>query len=464
MSNMFNASEVAKTVNPIRGVAIVHCRVCPSIAKQHNAMDYLRVHLANCLDWDKDENGRVLSFKERIAKVNTSASSLTLIAASSTAKARSQALATLNEFQRLRDHLINGGTLDNYKSGFIVEFDACNSLLQYFATLTGCVKTARLVNLIANADGSVVDGYMEFYKYMQKLMTPAERAKYDKKLTRKVLKELIMHYFYGGTSTAVGLFGSYKSAMYKKFEKTLETLAPGAIALRKRILNLIDKKRVLYSWTRPDGFEVKTNVLTKRSTTCKVSLKLTDSDNPKPISFTSNFRFIGICESFCALLANIVHSLDSFICAEMKRRMEYDKATFKKVKRLIREALDKVAEQERAITNRKTIASARFIELISDDPTLLDTLSNNEKAMLLELIDDCLQFKYAEICTIHDAFKTTANNVGIARYHYKRLMLELAESNLVNDLLSEITGTKTTFDKFGTSLPSLIQESDYAIM
>jgi hypothetical protein len=67
------------------------------------------------------------------------------------------------------------------------------------------------------------------------------------------------------------------------------------------------------------------------------------------------------------------------------------------------------------------------------------------------------------VVTVHDEFKCGANHMNHLRQHYINIFAELAESNLLSDLLSQIHGTPCTFKKLSNDLGSKIRGSNYAL-
>ena len=57
--------------------------------------------------------------------------------------------------------------------------------------------------------------------------------------------------------------------------------------------------------------------------------------------------------------------------------------------------------------------------------------------------------------------KAHVNNIDQVRFHYKEIMAELAESNLMNDLLTQL-GSKPV-NKPVSNLSSLIRNSNYGL-
>jgi len=68
-----------------------------------------------------------------------------------------------------------------------------------------------------------------------------------------------------------------------------------------------------------------------------------------------------------------------------------------------------------------------------------------------------------QLVTIHDAFGACPNHMNKVRQNYIDILVEIAESNLLQDILSEITGESVQLTKDSYDLPKYIKESEYAL-
>ena len=68
-----------------------------------------------------------------------------------------------------------------------------------------------------------------------------------------------------------------------------------------------------------------------------------------------------------------------------------------------------------------------------------------------------------DIATIHDSFWCHPRHVEKMRHNYKVILSEIAQDNLLEGILSEITGTKVDVGKQSTDLPLAILNSEYAL-
>lgn len=68
-----------------------------------------------------------------------------------------------------------------------------------------------------------------------------------------------------------------------------------------------------------------------------------------------------------------------------------------------------------------------------------------------------------ELVTVHDEFKAGPNHMNKVRQNYIDIMVEIAESNLLQDILNEICGTNHKLTKLSTTLAVLIKDSEYML-
>ena len=82
---------------------------------------------------------------------------------------------------------------------------------------------------------------------------------------------------------------------------------------------------------------------------------------------------------------------------------------------------------------------------------------------MLFTLETMLQHEPFEVITVHDSFATLAGNCNRLRYWYKEILAEIAESTLLNHLLTQIIGEDCTFKKINPNLASLIRNSNYGV-
>jgi DNA-directed RNA polymerase len=265
----------------------------------------------------------------------------------------------------------------NYRpTGYLMELDATASGLQVFAALTGCHDTARNTNLLPNYD--------RLCPYNSTAL--AMSALSNKTFSRDEVKKPLMTVFYGSKEQPKLIFGdgtdelnAFYGALNQEFKGAVEALAD--------IQSCWQPDQDYHSWTLPDGHVAYVPVRVDET-------KIIEVDTLGGLKFTQSATVVAPSESGISLAANIVHSVDGYVCREMIRRC------------------------------------------------------------------------YAEnfrILTVHDAFFASPNKMNRVRFHYKEILAEIAESNLLSEILSEICDEPLEFTKFSLDLGSAIRESNYAL-
>jgi hypothetical protein len=82
---------------------------------------------------------------------------------------------------------------------------------------------------------------------------------------------------------------------------------------------------------------------------------------------------------------------------------------------------------------------------------------------LITIVTGMLEYQPFELVTVHDEFKAHANNMNHVRAQYRNILAEIAESEVLNDLLSQIHGLPGTFSKLSFNLAEQIRGSNYAL-
>ena len=93
---------------------------------------------------------------------------------------------------------------------------------------------------------------------------------------------------------------------------------------------------------------------------------------------------------------------------------------------------------------------------IGHAPTELLTKLSNTIGMMLKLGS-------SPVLTVHDAFRAHPNHWDTVRYWYKEIMAELAESDILQFIVSQITKKPVKYIKKSSNLATQIRNSNYAI-
>mgnify|MGYP003947157969 FL=1 len=169
--------------------------------------------------------------------------------------------------------------------------------------------------------------------------------------------------------------------------------------------------------------------------------------------------------------------VDAWVLRAMHRRCNYDRRHIEYVSECLEAELNtrrlfgqpenpeefltpKVAyylEQHR----RSTLADAVILPHL--DQATVTCLSQEHLEAIHKMVQGMLRHKPFELVTIHDDYKAHPNNCNQVRWQYREIMAEIAESNLLDDLLSQLYEEPVTFNKLSFNLPEQIREGAYAL-
>lgn len=414
-----------------------------SIATEYTPFQYLLIAIANAAGEDK------LLFEDRIEWTLSNAKNLHKLI--NTVDEKPLFIRGIQELDNIRKGI---------NTGFMVGLDGTASGLQCLASLSGCIKTATNVGLVI--PNKRCDVYTASVDEMNYFLHPSNRiqlkssANYDG-LTRNDIKTALMTHYYASRNEPKKIFGAATPEL-KAFYRALLKMNPGAEDLMQDFMNCIDNRpvseggRIAYWWDMPDGFEVRCNVIASREV--KVEIDELDNKSGNKSTLTHLQKFIGTNDKYVALPANATHSCDSLLVREMHRRMNHNKANLAKAKILVEGA---------KIDNRDEFVSLRMADWMLEGRT---DFSESQAGQLNELIEMVTQFDKAPMASIHDEFKTYPANCGQMRYHYREILAEIADSELVTHMLRDMYQDQTlqfTKHSEGNELSSLIRKSKYAI-
>jgi len=180
----------------------------------------------------------------------------------------------------------------------IMGLDATASGIQVMAAMSGCRSSAKAVNLIDT--GNREDVYDSVGNEMTDLI--------GRQIERDTIKKPIMTYFYGSRAVPQQIFGEGKALT--AFYNALENQLPGPSELMKLFQSHWDPNATDYQWAMPDGHVVHVPVSVKEDK----GLEIDEADH---LRFTYRAEVVKPQHQGLALAANIVHSVDGWICREM---------------------------------------------------------------------------------------------------------------------------------------------------
>jgi len=348
-------------------------------------------------------------------------------------------------------------------TGHLVGVDAVCSGIQLMTFMTGCVAGARATGLIEQNARS--DAYRETTNEMASILGNAVN------ITRADAKMALMTSFYGSKAEPKRIFGEDTPEL-NAFYEAAHTVAPGAWELLQDLLASWQPYALSHDWKLPDGFAARVKVMSKKEARVEV-------DELDHATFTYEFYENQGQKSGLSNVANVTHSVDAYVLRSMHRRCNYDLSQVSYVDQciqmeLLTRSLNGQPTQEAIdefMTHKVQYYIDQYVRSSLADVTIVQhlcqatvtCLSDNHLKALAGIITSMLQHKPFELVTVHDEFKAHANNINQVRFHYKEILADIADSNLLDDLLSQINGVPGTFNKLSFNLADQIRNSSYAL-
>ena len=344
-------------------------------------------------------------------------------------------------------------------TGHMIHMDGSASGIQIMSAITGCMSGSEATGLINPWQPS--DAYGILTDTMTSIL--GEVISVD----RADAKQAMMTSFFGSEAMPKNIFGEDTKELAAFYEAAV-IVAPGAWELLQDLLASWKPYALSHEWIMPDGFEVKIKVMTKKETRIEVD----ELDNA---TFTYEYYVNEGTKFGLSNCANVTHSIDAYIVRSMHRRCNYDKDLVKRVQgALILELVERHNGSVIDMDPMESIVASYYDSYLINDivdvvilPYLntgnISKMSSEYISRLLNIIADMLVYEPFELVTIHDSFGSSPNNVNWVRFQYKEILAELADSNILDDLLSQLYDTDGTFPKLSANLSKSIRNSNYAL-
>jgi hypothetical protein len=344
-------------------------------------------------------------------------------------------------------------------TGHMVGVDGCCSGIQVMSVLTGCEAGARATGLV---DPNVrADAYSACTVAMDNILGGGLHV------SRKDAKSALMTSFYGSKAQPKIIFGEDTKELAAFYEAAKE-IAPGAWELLQDLLASWQPYALQHEWVLPDGFDARIKVMQKK----EVRLQVDELDRA---SFTYEFYENQGSKAGLSNAANLTHSVDAYILRCMHRRLNYNREAVEHAAALLEiEMISRSLGLKMEPANpddpiceyldhfeRSTVADVVILPYLTSENTRYMSPEHLEK--LATIVNGMLQYQPFELVTIHDEFKAHPNNVNWVRWQYKEILADLADSYLLDDLLSQIHGFPGTFNKLSHNLGDVIRESAYGL-
>ncbi len=344
-------------------------------------------------------------------------------------------------------------------TGHMVGFDAVCSGMQIMSTITGCEAGANATGLVD--PNRRADAYTDCTALMGRILgVTLTNARAD-------VKQSVMTVLYGSKKEPKKMFGKDTPEL-NAFYKSMYILAPGACELLEDLLQSWSPYALTHEWTLPDGGYARVKVMEKVEARIEV-------DELDHATFNYEYFVNEGSETGLSNVANVIHSIDAYVLRCLIRRCDYDRREVFKWSVLIQEELlERSLSGLRCDPNR--LPSEGFIRLLKryqatnmPDIRILDymvegdmhTMENKHLRALNHILNQMLQHKPFQMVSVHDEFKCHANNMNFLRGHYRDIFAEMADSTLLDDILSQLYGTPGTFPKKSANLSAKIRQSNY---
>lgn len=406
-----------------------------------SGMQYLQMDIASSFGLDKKTWKERLDWFEQNKSRHEFATGPELITFCHEAEEPAQALAGILAYRASKF---------GQPTGYLCGLDATASGCQLLALLAGDEAAGAICNLIAT--GRREDAYVAVHERIDSLLGSSSQ------ILRKAVKSALMTHLYGSKREPKITFGEGTPEL-AAFYQAIDDLLPGADQLNRDLISLWNPEALQHAWTLPDGFEVVVKVMatvTHEVEFLGKSFKVYEEVNMSQ-------------EQGLSLGANIIHSIDGMVVREMNRRCNY---TLDKVNRVM-DMLDRSVVGT-SVGRDKDIQLLRLIEL--EDATgflsaaMLEYIDHENAGhigpilhdKLIDLVNSMPDVAFPVIC-IHDNFKFHPNYGNDVRRQYKQILSELAGSDVLSYIASELKGEPVKVNKLSTRMPQLILESEYAI-
>lgn len=261
--------------------------------KTFSGLDYLKIDIANAFGHDKK------TWEERIDWFDSG--NFTIADAEEEVMAR-KALYAFED------------ALNGIPTGHVMYLDATFSGAQIMACLTGCLTTARNVNLVNT--GRREDGYTNATVAMNRIIEVI--------ISRNDMKSPTMKKFYGSKMEPIKVFGADTPEL-EAFESAMSECFPGAVDYLEDVGGCWQSDAYFHQSTLPDG----------RIAKVMVKAGERDEDTGKAVGFSRKIEIDELGSSFThraflnqptetgtTLQANIVQQIDAWIVDEMHRRAD----------------------------------------------------------------------------------------------------------------------------------------------
>lgn len=394
--------------------------------KEYTPIQYIAIDIANQYGSNLDKE----TYETRIAWVKTNIDKLEEL--------QPQAEETFlykKAVKALRD------AQDGIPTGHVVGLDSASSGLQLMSAMMGCEAGMSLTGLIH--PNKRTDSYT--------IITKAMNEKVPVAISRKQSKDAVMKGLYGSTKVPKDVFGD----LVPYFYETMHEQAPGAMQLLELLRQAWNPEVDRNTWALPDGYMAMVPI------TETVDKKI----HVAQLRYTPVVRIQVIApkERGLSLIANKIHSTDSYVLRSLIRRCNYSIRDVKNAIKALTTLNHYPKESEYLDAWQRT--GIVDMTMINGTTTEIAGYPTEMRTKLLRMLEMCLTHKPFEIITVHDDFKCSPVNCNQMRKVYADILGDLVDSTLVDDLLNQVYQDDKVIQKLGNvkELAETVRQSNYGL-
>lgn len=345
-------------------------------------------------------------------------------------------------------------------TGHLVALDAVCSGMQIMSAITGCLSGARATGLVDL--NRRADAYTELTQRMQVILGSHFNV------ARGDAKNALMTSCYGSKEQPKIIFGEDTPELAAFYQACME-MAPGAFELLQELLDTWQPYALVHAWKLPDGYDARVKVMQREETRIEV-------DELDHASFTYEYYVNQGSKKGLSNVANVVHSIDAFILREMVRRCNHHGLNIQAINNWLAAAILERGNQTPGVDYDLLEGEhLYFIEQYQRSGMLTAAIlpwlnASNVHDLPIGLLhdlkritNDMLKYKAFPVVTIHDSFAAHANNCNWVRHWYKEILAELADSDILSDIMSQLHQSPGKYEKLSPDLSKYIRQSQYAL-
>ena len=408
--------------------------------KEYLPLDYLCIDISNHFGLDK------LLFEDRIQWVKDNYAQLEELADKADVKP-----LYMKAVHELRNVVAGKPT------GHIVQLDATCSGIQLLSAMAGCVRGADATGLVSHKRA---DAYTDVTREMNKILQL--RGMSTIVVPRDDVKRAMMTSVYGSTAVPKEVFG--EGDLLDVFYSAVAVVAPAAFELMTALLHTWQPYALQHSWVMPDNHHVMIKVLEQKETRIEV-------DELNHATFTTYVTINQGTEKGVANVANVTHSVDAYVLRSVIRRASFDVQKVQEAYKLLNDSLSVDVDTTEPCDDALQTMLDIYKYSAMLDVSIIDYINESNVhhvplpmvMRLLAVLTEMLARGSSPVVTVHDSFGSLPTHCNTVRYWYKEICAELAESNMLAFLVSQITGKHVTYIKKSNDLGNKIRNSSYGI-